>query len=585
MATSSSSSSTSGPSVVDPRWLVDHNDYAILDFVSAGTYGTVFRARNLISGELAALKFFDYSNCHSSEARYIDQEIQRQVEVVDIDGIVKIKGVFWDTAHGMLTGRAAKDDKGQSIILAKKHPRLSKVIVMELLNGGELFDKVAAKGAFSEQHASIILESVTRAFASMHARRRINRDFKLENCVFVHADPECLECKIIDLGFVKALPEGMPCIVENRHVGTEKFLAPESRMRPGATDLSSVYSPATDVWQLGCFLHIMICLHMPWDERGNESPKGSNPPDGFRMARKHCSAHANDLLDKIFTVDSARRITISGILAHPFISSRSELSAMDLGSMYSKRIKELNIRKRFRGMLQACVVTGRTQRERVLHLENHQSVTGITSLHITDLHFSQLRHAFLNRTGTDDLGNATLSRAGFKEVLNECGLGGLSHEAVFDAFDKDGSGGVDYYEFVVTLTAFRAPHAATAVDAQFMFDLLDLNSDHRVSFTEIKAVLGVLLDSHEIDDSDLLHLFDVMDNDHNDEVTIQEFRAFLEHNTTIASRGTTIGRGAGCGPGTGTSPSEGSPVGSPAKIARTCGGGGANFGFFGAKDE
>jgi len=125
-------------------------------------------------------------------------------------------------------------------------------------------------------------------------------------------------------------------------------------------------------------------------------------------------------------------------------------------------------------------------------------------------------------------------------------LAGLSHDAVFDVFDEDGSGGVDYFEFVVvrlllrftslltaqkinfnylvirqTLTAFRAPHEVQSLDPQFIFDMLDLNSDQRVTFSEIKAVLGVLMNSQEIADSDLLHLFDVMDNDQGGDVSIQ----------------------------------------------------------------
>lgn len=318
---------------IDPAWAVDPADYEIGRFVSAGTFGTVMQARCRSTGEVVACKFFDYTPTRS-EAHYIDQEIQRQVEVADIEGIVAIKGVFFDTKAGMLTGMSAKDESGRVYTLAKRVAKVSKVIVMELLNGGELFDKVAAKGAFIEEHASVILESVARAFAAMHARRRINRDFKLENCVFVHADPERLECKIIDLGFVKALPDREDVIIENRHVGTEKFLAPESRLRE-----RSVYSAATDVWQLGCFLHIMLCLHMPFDEYGRENPKGGHAADNFATARRGCSVHAKDLLARMFTMDPMQRITIAEILAHPFVAQRSELSQTDLGPQYQQKVK------------------------------------------------------------------------------------------------------------------------------------------------------------------------------------------------------------------------------------------------------
>lgn len=224
-------------------------------------------------------------------------------------------------------------------------------------------------------------------------------------------------------------------------------------------------------------------------------------------------------------------------------------------------------------MLQSCTETGRSQRERVLHLESHSSTTGLTGLHVTDLHFSQLRQAYLEKTGTHDLENAALDRKGFMEVLHKCGLGRLATDAIFEVFDEDRSGGIDYYEFVVTLTAFRAPHGATGLDAQLLFDLLDLNSDQRVTFSEIKAVLGVLLHTHEIAQEDLCELFAVMDNDGSQEITVQEFRKFIEVNTSIMSHGTTVG---GAAAGAVLSPSGLSP-----KVARKAAGGGATAGIFG----
>jgi serine/threonine protein kinase len=75
-------------------------------------------------------------------------------------------------------------------------------IVMEVMNGGELFDYVVEKGTLSETEASVIVRKITSAIAHMHAKGIIHRDLKPENLLLTDKGPNS-EVKIIDFGLAK----------------------------------------------------------------------------------------------------------------------------------------------------------------------------------------------------------------------------------------------------------------------------------------------------------------------------------------------------------------------------------------------
>lgn len=82
-------------------------------------------------------------------------------------------------------------------------------IVMELMEGGELFDYVVQKGTLTEEEASRIVRKVTSALLFMHSKNIIHRDMKPENLLLKQKpSPRMggdldLEVKIIDFGLSK----------------------------------------------------------------------------------------------------------------------------------------------------------------------------------------------------------------------------------------------------------------------------------------------------------------------------------------------------------------------------------------------
>jgi serine/threonine protein kinase len=79
-------------------------------------------------------------------------------------------------------------------------------IVMELMEGGELFDYVVQKGTLTEDEAASIVRKVTSAMVYMHSKNIVHRDLKPENLLLRRTPNnanEPVEIKIIDFGLSK----------------------------------------------------------------------------------------------------------------------------------------------------------------------------------------------------------------------------------------------------------------------------------------------------------------------------------------------------------------------------------------------
>ena len=61
-------------------------------------------------------------------------------------------------------------------------------LVMELVSGGELFDRIVEKGSYTEKDASILIKKVVDAISYLHGKGIVHRDLKPENLLYNDAD-------------------------------------------------------------------------------------------------------------------------------------------------------------------------------------------------------------------------------------------------------------------------------------------------------------------------------------------------------------------------------------------------------------
>uniref|UniRef100_A0A6I8NRG6 Ribosomal protein S6 kinase n=1 Tax=Ornithorhynchus anatinus TaxID=9258 RepID=A0A6I8NRG6_ORNAN len=210
------------------------------------------------------------------------------------------------------------------------HDQLHTFLVMELLNGGELFERIQKKKHFSETEASSIMRKLVSAVSHMHDVGVVHRDLKPENLLFTDENDN-LEIKIIDFGFARLKPPDnqplkTPCF-------TLHYAAPELLNHNG-------YDESCDLWSLGVILYTMLSGQVPFQSHDKsltctnaveimkKIKKGDFSFEG--EAWKNVSQEAKDLIQGLLTVDPNKRLKMSGLRYNEWLQDGSQLSSNPL---------------------------------------------------------------------------------------------------------------------------------------------------------------------------------------------------------------------------------------------------------------
>jgi len=219
--------------------------------------------------------------------------------------------------------------------------KVSIFLVQECLAGGELFDKLLAKGPFNEEDTLAIFAQVACGLDYLHANDVVHRDLKAENLVFVAKGSP--QIKFIDFG--GAAPynpaEGLTGLV-----GTPQYVAPEVVIGYGDTNpTEKPYGKACDLWSLGVLLYVMLSKMMPFRAKEidlllKQVVKGKfffKPEDRWSKI----SPSAKDLITKLLEKDPAKRLTIAQVKEHAWAKAAIANYEANLPKLEAKLNKQL----------------------------------------------------------------------------------------------------------------------------------------------------------------------------------------------------------------------------------------------------
>lgn len=191
------------------------------------------------------------------------------------------------------------------------------VLVTELVEGGELYDDLVTNGKFDEQRASGLTREIASALTFLHAKSVVHGDIKPEN-IMLCDDNKTSMC-LIDFGqsFREDKMGERKCAIGSG-VGTTAYAAPEFICKSEA-------GAAVDVWAMGVVLYILLCGRHPFDPTNDASDDeiaarvvvGNFACDSREWICM--STQAQDLIERMLTVDPSTRITADEVLQHEWI--------------------------------------------------------------------------------------------------------------------------------------------------------------------------------------------------------------------------------------------------------------------------
>jgi len=199
-------------------------------------------------------------------------------------------------------------------------------LVLELCEGGELFNRIVERGCFSEKDSSRVIRQTCSALQHLHSLGIVHRDIKPENILFVSSADES-DVKLADFGLAKqqdtVTPKGRSFLKASTS-GTTAYCAPER-----LNQLQE--SKAVDMWSIGCIMYFLLFGVPPFystkedeDEHDTEICEAVN--DGkieFERHSRTISTMARDLLLRLLEGDPSKRITADEVLLHPWIKNTS----------------------------------------------------------------------------------------------------------------------------------------------------------------------------------------------------------------------------------------------------------------------
>lgn len=181
-------------------------------------------------------------------------------------------------------------------------------VVMEYLDGGELFERVAETGGMEEEAVAKLTVQLLRSIGYLHARGVVHRDLKTENIIFEKRGGDSI--KLIDFGLATRLPRGQ---VLTNSVGTEGYSAPEVLAGRG-------YTEKADLWSLGAVVYFMLCGRPLYDGPSREVVQKSKLGHIDYCRRfDHLSQSAQEFMHSLLEMDCAKRLSAQAALAHPWL--------------------------------------------------------------------------------------------------------------------------------------------------------------------------------------------------------------------------------------------------------------------------
>jgi len=460
---------TARPSSVLGRDTPDVNDlFEFHDELGRGQFGTTFLVTEKATGRKCACKAISKRQLTSAEdIEEVRNEVRILHHLAGDSKVVELVGAYEGSKHVY--------------------------IVMELLSGGELFDRIVEKGKYSEKDASETLRTIVETVKYCHELSVMHRDLKPENFVLKTKDKESPVCAI-DFGLSTFFRENQVFV---DLVGSPYYVAPEVLRRR--------YGYEADVWSCGVILYILLSGVPPFwaqTEQGIFDAILQGSLDLESDPWPKISSEAKELIRGMLEPDPKKRMTASQVLKHPWVADPSVAPRSKLDNVVYKRFKNFAGMTKFKKM--GLMAMARTM--------TSDEVAGLREL--------------FKSFDTDGSGTISIDelRAGLK--LKSAGPAMDELRAIMKTIDIDGSGELDYEEFIAATLATSKQQSEESI--RRAFDYFDKDGDGSITVAEFEEAFKNMSAVERANLGDIGELIASADTDGDGCIDYKEFMAMMQ---------------------------------------------------------
>ncbi|KAF3580498.1 hypothetical protein DY000_02028499 [Brassica cretica] len=363
-------------------------------------------------------------------------------------------------------------------------------LVMELCEGGELFDRIVARGHYTERAAASVVKTIMEVVQMCHKHGVMHRDLKPENFLFANKK-ETASLKAIDFGLSVFFKPGERF---NEIVGSPYYMAPEV--------LKQSYGPEIDIWSAGVILYILLCGVPPfWAETDHGVAKAilRSVIDFRRDPWPKVSANAKDLIKKMLHPNPKRRLTAQQVLEHPWLQDGKNAPNVSLGETVRARLKQFTVMNKLKKRALRVIAehlsveeaSGIKERFQVMDTSNRGKITidelriGLRKLGIVvpqdDIQIL-MDAGDVDKDGYLDVNEFVAISVHIRKMGNDEHL-----KTAFTFFDQNRSGYIEIEELREAL-ANEFDTASEEVVEAIILDV-DTNKDGRISYEEFATMM------------------------------------------------------------------------------------------------
>lgn len=443
------------------------NTYKFLEKLGEGSFAKVFKVMHLLTKELRAIKIIkkEYLKFQDDEKKtLIEIEI---LSMLDHPNIIKVYEYFTDEKFYYL--------------------------VVELAQGGELYEQLYHIQSFNEKDAAIIMRQILSTVCYLHSKGIVHRDLKPENLMLEGNDNSDLTIKLIDFGCANFYEKKKLTL----KTGSSYYMAPEV--------INGKYDEKCDLWSCGVIMFILLSGNPPFEGKDDDEVLRQVVKGKFSLSTPEwheISDEAKDLIRSLLKYNPEERISAAEALKDPWIVKYLDIEKKNLPKLsLANFVEHVSSKTKLQQMTVAYLV--------------HQTSINENIRNLRDI-FKQM----------DSSGDGRLSmteiKSGYKKFFahtfseHEC-------DEILKNIDQDKSGFIEFEEFL--RATIKVQSLVTEQNLKMAFRFFDKDKSGKLSADEIKIALG---DKNLLDHSNIKTIIEEVDVNQDGQISFEEFKNMMK---------------------------------------------------------